>query len=336
MYRTKTAQDCTDALSRRISLDIGLVVDKTGLSNIGASVKLDEGIQFAVYWLAIEEVLASDVVELEPIASDKTRFIIMAPIISARTATRWRKLGFQYMDASGNANINHQGYHIVSVGHQPIASRSAVSSVDGKTGKSFQPSGLKVIFSLLNDEALVSSSLRAISESSGVSLGSASAAYKDLLAHGYIHKQRERVELNHKQQLIDRWAESYPYQIRNKKLIGHFTSDNPGWWKNIEGLTGFQFSGEIAVRKLSNYLNPKDGLVYLNKKNKADFIRTTRLRKIKDGESPDIRIDLYEAFWMLEDNQVIAPALVVYSDLMETSDSRSREVASRIKDEFLD
>lgn len=337
MHPINAAEDCARALSRRVNLDIAVAEeDSSGLSNIGASVKLDDDIRLAVYWLFREDMEALNVADLELLRPQKDQLIIATPVISARTATRWRKLGFQYMDASGNACINNQGYHIVSVGHQPASSKVVSSSPDGKTGKSFQPSGLKVIFSLLNNEELVSSSLRTISENSGVSLGSTSAVYKDLLAHGYIRKQGKYVELSNKQQLIERWAEAYPYQIRNKKLIGHFTSDDPGWWKNIENLSGFQFSGEIAARELSNYLNPRDGLVYLNKKNQTDLIRTARLRRIKSEEKPEIRIDLYEGFWLLENDRVTAPPLVIYSDLIETGDSRNMDVASRIKEAFLD
>lgn len=336
MNRTKNVKDCAEALSRRICLDIKPVADNTGLSNIGTGVMLDGDVQFAVYWLSEDDVVGLEVANLGVIAPRKDQIIFSTTVISARTATRWRKLGFQYMDASGNAFINSQGCRIVSVGHQPVAPRSATQVIAGKTGKSFQPSGLRVIFSLLNDEQLVSSSLRSISEKSGVSLGSTSAIYKDLVAHGYIRKQGKHAEIDNKQQLIERWAELYPYLIRNKKFIGHFTSDDPGWWRNVEGLDCFQFGGEIAAKKLSNYLNPKDGLVYLNEENKTDFIRAARLRKIKDKENPDTRIDLYEAFWPMEDAQIIAPPLVIYSDLMETSDSRNRETASRIKDEFLD
>ena len=71
-------------------------------------------------------------------------------------------------------------------------------------------------------------------------------------------------------------------------------------------------------------------MVYLNKKNQTDFIRTARLRRIKSEEKPEIRIDLYEAFWLLENDRVTAPPLVIYSDLIETGDSRNMDVASRI------
>ena len=47
---------------------------------------------------------------------------------------------------------------------------------------------------------------------------------------------------------------------------------------------------------------------------------------------PQGEIKIYKKFWIGESDERLAPALVIYADLMGTGDSRCREAALRIKE----
>ncbi|PCI01247.1 MAG: hypothetical protein COB79_04335, partial [Zetaproteobacteria bacterium] len=95
----------------------------------------------------------------------------------------------------------------------------------------------------------------------------------------------------------------YALQLREKQKIGLFTTDNTQWWLTID-LTKFdgRWGGEVAAAKYTNYLNPKNAVVYLNKINMGKLLQAGRLRKIAPNEQPEVRVELIEPFWEQENN----------------------------------
>jgi hypothetical protein len=338
MSPIKQLHTCIAALAKSLPFKAKLCPDDRGLSNIDCSLMLNDDLVLPVYWLNDSELIDAG----KRLIERDNNLILAAPYIRTRLATQLRDCGIQYMDAAGNAFINPNNYHIVIVGQKP--SRKAVDSKmvkakaqgdDEKTGKAFQPSGLKVIFSLLSDPALANTSLRNIVNQSGVSLGSVSAIQKDLLAHGYLQKINNTIELKNRGQLITRWAEAFPYLVRNKMHLGQFTADNIDWWQSVGDDMGIQLSGEVAASLLSNYLQPKDGIVYTTKDMLKTLMKVARLRQLKEGEQPSFTVDVYEPFWTMASGKLVAPELIVYSDLLSNNDPRNEDAARRLYDEYL-
>lgn len=340
MSPIKQLEACITALSKTVPFKAKLYPADSGLSNVDCSLMLNDDLTLPVYWLNNPE-LGQELIGKGLTECDKN-LIFAAPYIQTRLATYLRESGIQYMDAAGNAFVNSNNYHVVIVGQRP-SGKAFVSTMvkskaigdDEKTGKAFQPAGLKVIFSLLSNPALANSSLRTIVNQSGVSLGSVSAIHKDLLAHGYLQKVNNTIELKDRGQLIMRWAEAFPYLVRNKTQLGQFTSDDMDWWRAVDEKVGVQLSGEVAASLLSNYLQPKDGIVYATKETLRDLMKAARLRRLKEGEQPTFIIDVYEPFWPMEPGKLTAPKLIVYSDLLSNNDPRNEDAARRIFDEYL-
>lgn len=328
-------QACADQLSTQAHVVVELrSVASDELSNTGLALCFPPQEALPIWW---EEEPNNELLRrLASQASDKQ--IIAAEFIPAGIATQLRKQGIQYMDTAGNGFISSGGIHIVIIGkpRSRPKGRPGKTIAEARTGKAFQAAGLRVVFELLMNPDLANASMRTQAEVSGVSLGSVSAIHKDLVAHRYLKKTAAGLRLMDKEKLMQRWAELYPYALRQKLLIGRYTSDQEDWWEAVQSASGIQLGGEVAAWQLSHYLRPKNGLLYIQKASLAELMKTLRLRKIRDGETAVRTIDVYEAFWNITDSESItAPELVVYSDLLATDEPRCMDAAERMKHEYL-
>lgn len=338
MLPSNLLESCAEMLSKNSQLNAQIIPSNNDFSNCASDLMLAGKAKVPVYFLSTKQLGNADT-EFDQYIEDGHRQVLATDYIPAKLATRFRGLGIQYMDSQGNAFISTSGYHIVVVGKRPSANKTAIASPgisSSVTGKAFQSSGLKMVFALITNESLAGASLREMADKASVSLGSASAIHKDLIAQGFLKHTNRGFEIRNKEKLINKWAETYPYMIRNKTHLGRFTANEVDWWTNLNKGQGFQLGGEIAAYYHSKYLSPKDGIAYTTQKELPSFMKAARLRKIKEGEQPAFIIDVYEPFWVVDSSDLAAPPLVTYSDLLSTDEPRNDDAAGRIYDEFLD
>ncbi len=268
--------------------------------------------------------------------------LLIADYINPNTGARLKAAGIQFLDTAGNAYINQGPVYIHIKGNKP---RQAVVARERiKTGKAFQPTGMKVVFAFLRDRQLINAPYREIADQAGVALGTVGWVIRDLIAQGILLEgaNRNQRRLNDLDFLVDKWAEAYPYRLKGKYRIGYFTTDHPDWWKatNAEQF-GALWGGEIAAAKYMNSLNPKHGVVYIHKANMGDFLHAARLRKAAPHERQDIQIDLIEPFWKEAKNKGkteqagLAHPILAYADLIETGDARNLDTANRLREKYL-
>ena len=266
--------------------------------------------------------------------------LLVADYINPVMGGKLKEAGVQFIDMAGNGFINQPPIYIYIKGNK-IALNREVKRLT-KTGKAFQPTGMKVIFAFLTNRKMINAPYRDIAKQAQVALGAVGWVIRDLVTQGFL---REGLKNGHRElvgfdQLFDKWVENYPYKLREKQKIGLFTTDNTHWWKTID-LTEFdgRWGGEVAAAKYTNYLNPKNTVVYLNKLNMGKLLQAGRLRKIAPNEYPEVRVELIEPFWEQTNNtgetiDLVHPVLV-YADLVETGDPRNLEVANRIREKYL-
>ena len=268
--------------------------------------------------------------------------LLVADYINRNMGERLKEADIQFLDTAGNAYINQQPIYIYIKGNKPKHAIAAKGRV--KTGRAFQPTGLKVVFAFLMEEKLVNAPYRQIADQAAVALGAVGWVIRDLIAHGFLlegfnENQFKLVEFD---RLLDQWVEAYPQKLKRKYEIGTFTTGNPDWWKIMHPEKfDAEWGGEIAVAKYTNYLNPLHGLVYINKTNMADFLQAARLRKADPHERQEVQIDLVEPFWKKANNDgkikhvgLVHP-IIAYADLIETGDTRNLDAANRLREEFL-
>jgi hypothetical protein len=112
--------------------------------------------------------------------------------------------------------------------------------------------------------------------------------------------------------LFDRWVDAYVETLKPKLLLGRYTTDRTGWWRDIEiQKYGAVWGGEVAMAKTTRYLNPEKITVYLARGG-AQLIADMRLRTDEAGE-----VKLYRQFWQkrADYESDVADAMVVYADL---------------------
>ena len=268
--------------------------------------------------------------------------LLVADYINPNIGERLKAADTQFLDTAGNAYINQRPVYIYIKGNKPQQSIAAKEPV--KTGKAFQPAGMKVVFAFLRENELVNASYRNIANKAAVALGTVGGVIGDLITHGFLlegidKSQRKLADFD---LLLDRWAEAYPYKLKRKYEIGTFTTGNPDWWKTIHpNKFDAEWGGEIAVAKYTNYLNPQHGLVYIDKANMADFLQAARLRKAEPHERQNIQIDLVEPFWKKANIQgetkhagLVHP-IIAFADLIETGDSRNLDAANKLREKYL-
>ena len=268
--------------------------------------------------------------------------LFVADYINPNMGERLKEADIQFLDTAGNAYINQRPVYIYIKGNKPQQAIAAKEKV--KTGKTFQPTGMKVVFAFLKDGELINAPYREIADQAQVALGTVGWVIRDLVAQGYL---LEGVKKNQRKpagfdQLLDKWVEAYPYKLKEKHKIGVFTTDNPEWWKDIDPEQfDALWGGEIAAAKYTNYLYPKHGVVYINKANMVNFLQSARLRKPDPLERPNIQIDLIEPFWKEKKPQDIAGQeglahpIITYADLIETGDVRNLDTANRLREKYL-
>lgn len=266
--------------------------------------------------------------------------ILLADHINPKMGERLKEAHIQFIDTAGNAYINQPPVYIYIKGNKPEL--NLVEGGKDKTGRAFQPTGMRVVFAFLRDKNLINAPYRQIAEQAQVALGAVGWVIHDLVAQNFLLEGRKKNqrEFANFDQLMNEWVEAYPHKLKAKHRIATFTTDDPGWWKAIAPKKfGARWGGEIAAAQYTRYLHPKDAVVYIKKEHMAKFLKTARLRKIAQDEQAAFRVDLIEPFWREEKNRgkkagLVHP-LVAYADLIETGDPRNLETANRIREEYL-
>lgn len=277
--------------------------------------------------------------------------LFVADYINPNLGDKLKEAGIQFLDMAGNAYIHQHPIHIHVKGNKP-----PVTAPDrGKTGRAFQPTGLKLVFAFLTNPDLINAPYREIAEQAEVALGTVGWVLRDLVAEGFLQEGRHnKRRLEGFKQLLDKWAAAYPHTLRAKHQLGTFTTANDGWttanndwWRALAPQQlGAVWGGEIAAAEYTHYLNPKDGVVYIKAGHVPGFLKAARLRKVQPGEMPDIRIELFEPFWREtfrdevkakdQHNQDLAHPIIVYADLIATGDPRNLDAAQRLREKYID
>lgn len=255
--------------------------------------------------------------------------VLVTWYVTPQQAERLRKANVQFLDAAGNVYLNQPPLFVLVTGKKPPE-----KSLKVKTTRAFTASGLKVIFAILNCPHLVTATLREIAATVGVSLGAVSHALDDLKRAGYLIDQRgQRRSLRNHRDLIRRWCEAYTERLRPKLLIARLSTDQTSWWKEVSlAKLNACWGGEVAAAKLTNYLKPQMKTVYTPDKLPALQVRFG-FRPDKGGD-----IEMLKKFWTFKSdltNPDIAPALLVYADLMASGDERNAEAAELIYEKYL-
>jgi hypothetical protein len=260
------------------------------------------------------------------VRKSKPQGILVTHHITAKQSDKLKHLNVPFFDTAGNAFLNDAHIFVFVSGRQPDYEKSKE-----KPNRAFQPSGLRTIFALLCNPGLELQGYREIATAAKVSHGTIGLVMNDLEREGYLIDMGTRGRrLTKKEDLIKRWTERYPQQLRPKLLLGRYSSAKSDWWKhtNLER-AGAYWGGEVAAAKLTQYLRPEKKTIYATS-TLPQIQAKYALKKDPNGD-----VEILKRFWDFKeesDKNGIVPPLLVYADLMASGDDRNIETAEIIYD----
>jgi hypothetical protein len=255
--------------------------------------------------------------------------LLIAPHINAETAEQCRALRLPFIDTAGNAYIEAPGLFVFVTGRRRPHLMKTTPAFRALT-----PAGLRITFALLNHPGLTAAPYREIAKRARVALGTVGEVLADLEERGHLAPDKPGPRrLLAPLHLQEEWITHYPIKLRPKLNARRYTAPDPDWWRNLDiRLYRAYWGGEVAAAKLTGYLKPERITFYVEGK-PDKLILAQRLRPDVNGE-----IEILETFWQPDearppDNTV--PPLLVYADLMASTDPRNIEAAQLIRDQHL-
>ncbi|MFP5390644.1 MAG: type IV toxin-antitoxin system AbiEi family antitoxin, partial [Gammaproteobacteria bacterium] len=261
--------------------------------------------------------------------------LLIAPYISREIARYCREIDLQFIDTHGNAFLNGPGLFVYTSGELQETGMKPARAVAGITS----PVGLRVAFGLLCRPDLVKASYREIAGATGVSLGAVGSALNDLERRGHLidaGTSRHR-QLLAPQRLLDEWALNYPIRLKPKLNSQRFSIPNQDWWvhEQLEGVDAV-WGGEVAAERVTQYLKPATQTLYVDASARSACLKKLVMTH-RAKPDPHGSLEILDKFWGHDMVQQpgIAPAVLVYADLLALLDPRASETAELIRKAWL-
>jgi hypothetical protein len=196
------------------------------------------------------------------------------------------------------------------------------------------PAGLKVVFALLCRPALAGAPYREVAKFARVALGAIGPVLHDLTQRGYLQKTKTQTgTLLKKKELLNEWVTYYPANLRPTLRSRRYQADREQLTHiDLEVFEAY-WGGEYGAEKLARHLKAENFLIYTPIPPATSLMTKARMRLATDGNT-----EILEMFWhpqLVDQPTDIAPPLLVYADLMATTDGRNIEAAKGVYERFL-
>lgn len=264
--------------------------------------------------------------------SYSAKMLVVADYVNQSLSQFLKENECNFIDSVGNAYLNFGTVFVYITGNKGPKILAGT-----KSSRAFQSTGLKLIFNLLcHPEDLINRNYRDLSELTGVSLGSIGWIINDLKGAGYlaVDENNKRQWLN-KDELIKRWAIAYPEKLRPKLVLGYYRSLQENWQEGVDIKSfGALWGGEVAADELTHYLKAEFSTIYTQEQ----LGKLVLMNGLKGAlEKSSANVEVLQKFWQFEslENPHLAPALLVYADLIASGDSRNLETAKIIYERCL-
>lgn len=237
--------------------------------------------------------------------------------------------GIAYIEGNGNVFIPQKELYIW------VDTNKSISNIKRSSGRAFTKTGLKVLFHFLLNEAIINMPYRQIAELTQTSPGNITNILNSLKELNFLTTDSEgKLKLQNKKQMLDKWIDQYEHELKPAIEIGTFRFEAEGdyqnWRRTPLETKKTLWGGEPAGHLMTGLLKPRTLTIY-SLENRNDLI--TNYRMVRD---PDGYIKVYRKFWNYDSRQgTIAPAILVYADLVHTGDIKNLEAADRIFDDVI-
>ena len=253
---------------------------------------------------------------IEEYANQYANLMLVANRIFPKIKEKLRQKDIPYLEANGNIFIKKEDIFIL------VDTAKAMNTEKNKGNRAFTKTGLKVVFYLLQNKADINLTQRELADKAQVGLGNIPQIIDGLKATGYLQALNTKTYIwNNVANLVDRWVTEYATVLRPKLIKEKYTFK--GNWQDIVLKNQVTFwGGEPAADKLTHYLRPEKFILYTNEQ-QNELIKNYHLVPSLNGE-----LEVLEIFWKPQKD--IAPAIIVYAELMLTGGKRNIETAQKI------
>ena len=255
----------------------------------------------------------------------KDVFLLASHYITPNAKSLLNEYKINYLDSGANIKLKLKN-GIIHIEGKYVQSKSELYK-----NRAFTKVGAKLIFTFLKRSNYVNLNYRSLSELSTCSLGSISKIIDHLKEEQFIITLPDnKLKLVQNEKLLGKWIEVLSNQLLPSMLMGTYNFANKKKWYEIDlkQKIGYQWGGEVAASILTQNLKPQEYTIYTNK-NSNEVIRELKLIPDRNGE-----LKIYKEFWNdgLEKiySDIVDPVLI-YGELMASSDSRNIEIANEIK-----
>lgn len=264
--------------------------------------------------------------QLEELKDKSSRpIILIAEYISKKAAEELKKRDINYIDIAGNAFVKHNVL-VIFIEGQKNTKKEKTSQT-----RAFQEAGIKILFHLLSKPEHLQDTYRKIAEKADVSIGSVSNVMAELEGLNYLLRTNDKRVLKNKKELLQRWVVAYNEVLRPRivrKRMRFIDSDYIRNWQNINVHTGqgtLLWAGEPGGAILTGNLKPEHFIVFTDLE-LSEVARTLHLVPSEKGE-----MEVLQKFWNNDyDDKNVAPALLIYTDLISSGYGRNVEIANQI------
>lgn len=258
-------------------------------------------------------------------------YMLVAQRLFPKIKEALRRLGIAYLEGNGNIFIRRGDIWLWIDANKPLKIPTA------KGNRAFTKTGLKVLFHLLLDKALINEPQREIARRAGVALGNIPRVIEGLLETGHLVRlKKNNYAFTDRKALLERWMTGYADTLKPSLALGRYRWPEQGQpgaeaWNQLPiDYEQTQWGGEAAGELLTEYLRAEELTLYTSESKKALM---TKYRLLPDEQGP---IQVFRRFWEPDGKaQPTAPSLLVYADLTNIQDKRCQETAEIIFKEYV-
>jgi hypothetical protein len=311
----------TAAQQLGLSLDVVQLEPQLGPARADALIRVRYGDQEVLYAAEVKNglrpaTLGAVIDQLERLGQPA---LLVTNYVTPPLADALKERGIAFIDAAGNAYLNHPPLLVWVKGQKPKETLVTANL----TTRTFNPSGIQVLFPLLCHPDWADRPYREIAQLAGVAHGTVGWVLAELPKLGFMAEIAGKRRLLQPERLLQQWVEAYARTLRPRLLLGRFHAAHLDWHKTLNpGKYGFLLGGEPAAARLTSHLRPGTVTLY-GPKVEPRLLLDHRLQPDPQG-----KVEILRRFWRFDnDDPSITPLPLVYADLLAIGDARCLETA---------
>ena len=258
--------------------------------------------------------------------------LIVAPVIGSGVGDFLAENKTSFIDLRGNCYLN--------LGDQYIARIQGQRSEHRATAKALRTPSYQVLFTVLAEPALISTSVRALAASSGVSRQSAVTLRERLAELDAVVETKKGFVWTPTgaKRALDIWLAGYAATVRPSLLIGNVRTQD----ENPEALEAriapvldkcgeWRWGGGAASHRMTGYFRGDRTVVHISD---APSDIAKRLRSVPDRDGKLVLMRSPGPVGLKGSTPDTAHPLLVYSELLTDGGERAREAAQELAERF--